>query len=449
MFNKLKSLLVVLMFVFVGGCVIGDPGGCPPPPIYPDPKPDPHPNPGLPETEVIPFGNVYKINTMEELVWIANKSVTDDFAGKTVRLMQDIDMAYYQFSGIKKFAGRLEGNNKKISNLIIGDGTDSYIGLVNILEDGGHIENLTISNGRIHGNSSVGSFVGYLKGRGTIVGVTNKAEVRGKTDVSSEDMSIGFVGGLVGLVGFIGTESNLTVTDSLNTGNVFGISSVGGLIGSSSILSVSSVKNSLNIGTVQGNSFVGGLVGIGFDTLTIDNSSNSGAVKAYGIAFRIGGLVGSYDGSSTLKIDNSFSSGTVEGFTEVGGVVGGADGGTTMTITNVHSYATKVSGEVLTTGGVVGGIYNDSTLTATNSYWLYDTTAGTAGTDKSFGEDDSTGTVTLTGSNALDIAKFKDPNTANIAANFIDWDFAPTTGIWEIKTDSKFPTLINQPVIMP
>ena len=443
MFNKLKSVLVVFMLIFISGCIYVDAGICLPPVIAPDPEP----NPGLAETEVIPVGTVYNISTMEELVWIANKSVTDNFTGKTVRFMQDIDMGYYQFSGIIYFAGKLEGNNKTISNLIIGDGADSFIGLVNVLEDGGHIENLTIANGRIYGNSSVGSFVGYLRGKGTIVGVTNNAEVRGKTVASSGDTSIGFVGGLVGLVGFIGTESNLTVTDSLNTGNVFGVSSVGGLIGSSSILSVSSIKNSSNVGMIQGNSFVGGLVGIGFDTLTIDNSSNSGTVKAYGIAFRIGGLVGSYDGSSTLKIDNSFNSGTVEGLGDVGGVVGGADGGTTMTISNVHSYATKVNGEALTTGGLVGAIYDDSTLTATNSYWLYDVTAGTSGIDKAVGDGGTSIKITLTGSNALDILTFKD--TTNVADNFIGWDFTPVTGIWEIKTDAKYPTLINLPVAKP
>ena len=439
MLSKLKSLLVVFMLVFISACYdFNDSAECPTPP-----KPTPHPNPGLSETEVIPVGGVYEINTMEELVWIANRSVTDNFTGKTVRFMADIDMNYYQFSGIISFAGKLEGNNKTISNLIIGDGTDSFIGLVNILEDGGHIENLTISNGRIYGNSAVGSFVGYLKGKGTISGVTNSAEVRGKTSISSDDTSLGFVGGLVGLVGFIGTESDLVVTDSLNTGNIFGVSSVGGLIGSSSILSVSSVVNSSNVGMISGNSFVGGLVGIGFGRLTIDNSSNVGSVKSDGIAFRIGGLVGSYNGVSTLKIDNSFNSGTVEGLGDVGGVVGGADADTTMIITNVHSYSTKVVGDVLTTGGILGGIYNDSTITATNSYWLYDAgaTAGTGGIDKAVGKGGTGGGTALTGSNALDIAEFK------VDTNFIGWDFTQDTGIWIMGAD--YPTLINSPTVTP
>ena len=430
MFNKLKSLLVVLMLVFVGGCCYDE-----------GPYEEYHVdlNPDIPVIEVIPEGGVYKIYRPEHLAWIVKETQYGNiFKGKTVRLIENIDMGNIQFSGIPNFAGTLDGNHKKIHNLQVCNGIEFDCGLVRELEDGGHIENLTIESGRIYGGIGVGSFVGSITGSGTIANVVNKADVSGNA----------FVGGLVGISFY--EDKTVTIANSSNMGIVTGRSNgVGGLIGLN--ISNLTIKHSSNSGTVVGkNDYVGGLVGTTDLKLLIDNSSNSGDVTGI---IEVGGLVGvSFTESSLLTIINSFNSGTVEGLKDVGGIIGDINGKspTTVNITNVHSYATMVKGNDTVTGGIIGNIGKDTTLTATNSYWLYDTTVATGtGIDKSVGAG-GTGTGTeLVGTSALNIAMFKDPNTANIAINFVDWDFTADTGIWEIKIDAKFPTLINQPVIMP
>ncbi len=429
MFKKLKSLLVISMLVFVGACCYDE---------YPSGEFHSDLNPDIPVIEVIPEGNVYKIYRPEHLAWIVKETQYGNFfKGKTVRFVDDIDMGNIQFSGIPFFLGRLDGNYKKIHNLIIGYGVEFDRGLIQELGDGGHIENLTIESGRISGGIGVGSFVGSITGSVTITNIVNKADVSGNA----------FVGGLVGLSFY--EDKTVTIDNSSNMGIVTGRSnSVGGLLGLN--ISTLTIKHSSNSGTVVGkNDYVGGLVGTTDLSLLIDNSSNSGDVTGI---IEVGGLVGvSFTESSLLTITNSYNSGVIEGVRDVGGIIGDINGKspTTVNITNVHSYATKIKGNDTVTGGIIGSIGNDTTLTVTNSYWLYDVDAenavdGTGGIDKAVGTDSET---VLEGTSVLDIAKFKD--TTNISANFVDWDFTDVTGIWEIKTDADYPTLINSPTVAP
>ena len=73
-------------------------------------------------------GEIYTIQTAEELAWIASASRTDDFAGKTVRLAADLDLggngaipSSWQpiGSAAMPFQGELDGANHVIYNLYI------------------------------------------------------------------------------------------------------------------------------------------------------------------------------------------------------------------------------------------------------------------------------------------------------------------------------------------
>ena len=349
MFNKLKSLLVVFMLVFISACYDFNDldGGSTDP--NPNPVPDPNPNPGLPETEVTPVNNVYEISTMEELIWIANKSVTDNFTGKIVRFIDDIDMKNIKFSGIKKFAGRLEGNDKAISNLKIGDGTSRSIGLINVLETGGYIDNLTIASGYIHGLGRYGAFVGDVSGASTIKGVKNHANVGKLVDTGTGlDNSVG------GLVGF--SQAALTIEDSLNTGKITSLNIIGGLVGMSNDVLI--ISNSSNTGKIEGKSRIGGLVGNGLKT-TIYNSVNSGMVKG---AKLTGGIIGNSEEATTIL--NSVNKGDISNvglFKQTGSYVGGLVGfcGKSIVIDNSSNRGNinSIADEV---GGIIGGCRSDT-----------------------------------------------------------------------------------------
>ncbi len=123
------------------------------------------------------------------------------------------------FTGIGNFAGRLEGNHKKICGLKIIKTITDNVGLISILGDGGYICNLTIAKGgSIKGTNWVGACVGKVAkdAEVTIKGVTNHATVEGTN----------FVGGLVGA-----SAGKLTTSNSSNSGNVNGENSVGGIVG--------------------------------------------------------------------------------------------------------------------------------------------------------------------------------------------------------------------------
>ncbi len=423
MYRKLKSLLVLSMFVFIGACCNG---------VNMDETFYVDLNPEITSIAVVPDEDgVYKIYRPGHLAWLAKVSQdsNNNFYGKTVRVIDDIDMGNRMFSGIPNFAGKFEGNHKKISNLRIGNGLQFFRGLIGDLEEGGHIENLTIESGSIQGLFGVGSFVGMVTGSSTIKNVVNKAEVSGGVNV----------GGLVGLNLFEGAV--ITIDNSSNHGSVNSESfSGGGLIGFND--SILLITNSSNTGTVVGKSdYIGGLVGSTDLSLTIDNSSNSGDVTG---VIDVGGLVGvSQEDSFLIAITNSSNTGSTKGKSHVGGIVGNLYSMTTtkLNITNVYSYARIVKGDVLTTGGIIGKVTR-GIIEVNDSYWLYDDTDGSnvVGVNRGRGIIDGTN---LPGSSALNIAKFK--NSTDVALNFIEWDFTADTGTWIMGTD--YPLLRSLQIV--
>ena len=107
---------------------------------------------------------VYEIGTAAALKWLANEvnSGADYFAGKTVKLVNDIDLNNVEWSPIGSaykdhgFMGNFDGNNKTIKNLSITNITpdsDGYVyaGLFGVTEgtdenNQNNIKNLTIEN---------------------------------------------------------------------------------------------------------------------------------------------------------------------------------------------------------------------------------------------------------------------------------------------------------------
>ncbi|SDM62412.1 filamentous hemagglutinin family N-terminal domain-containing protein, partial [Geoalkalibacter ferrihydriticus] len=242
------------------------------------------------------------------------------------------------------YAGTFDGNDKKISGLIIDRPGEYDIGLFGTVVDT-TISNLTLSDVDILGGYSVGSVVG-LAGNNTHlenINVTDGA-VAGTYDV----------GGLVGVM----TESLRTIVDSHANVSVSGNAVVGGLVGS---LYGSSIINSSASGSVNGLSReVGGLVGEARSGAQIIGSHATGDVASgageEADSRNFGGLVGLAD--DNVHIENSYATGNVVGGRYVGGLVGWM-GASLKTIQ--RSYAT---GDVMGTEGVGGlvGFLDSSTI---------------------------------------------------------------------------------------
>jgi len=430
---------------------------------------------GTTETPIIPNGNRYEIYKPSELAWVASETIfpnTNYFADKTIKFMKDIDMDNKPFTGIKEFAGLIDGNAKRIFNLNIDKSAELRVGLIGISSGTVIIDNLRISSGNIKGKNYVGSFVGEATGNLTITNSINNAIVEGNVSVGgligesdmlltiSNSSNTGTVTGFGDAGGLVGQANNiLTIDNSSNTGTVTvtvaGTGSgrggyVGGLVGLSyDTATLTTISNSLNSGTVVGDHNVGGLIGYTNGPLTIDNSSNTDAVSGTG---SVGGLIGSNaSGISTTitKITNSSNSGTISvidyyvgglvGITKdltignssntgaitgnnfVGGLVGQVNGD--VILTNIFSYAETITGHSTSTGGLTGD--GDDTLTINNSYWLKATDITNAS--------GSNNSATETNVKELTVAKFK------VDTNFFDWNFDNT---WEFATtDALYPTL--------
>ena len=452
-------------------------------------------------SEAYSGNNIIEIHTADDLIKLAEQSNlsegADNFTGKTVRFMNDIDMKNKPFDGIatgdefKMFKGRLDGNHKTIKGLKIDKPSIDNVGLIGRLGNGGSIDNLTIAKGSIKGRTNVGAFVGGVAKDATVTikGVTNHATVTG-TDRSigglvgyngagaitiANSSNIGavtgvdYVGGLVGLSesgstitisnssnigniegsfcvgGIVGTininrvgdrHGAITISNSSNIGNIEGESNVGGLVGAGSGTTIT-ISNSSNIGNVIGDDFVGGFVGFSNTraTLTIANSSNIGNVTGVTIGDYVGGLIGL--SRDALTIDNSSNIGDITGTNQVGGLVGSSGG---ATITNSHSYAKIVRGSS-NVGGIVGEIVLDTTFTVNNVYWLY--------------EAEGTGIKLAVGEMGLKGDYNPNSNTSKLnkrafkkKGSFKGWDIKK---VWELKKGAEYPTLKNLviPVVTP
>ena len=157
---------------------------------------------GTSMTAITPIGDVYTVNSAAELRWVAQQNnVESGFAGKTIRLGANIDLAGYSWQPIGSatvpFAGTFEGQHHLIRGLRLFTGSDG-VGLFGYIGASGHVSNIGISGGNIIADSQrrVGALAGVCLGN--ISSCWSSAEI----SVS------GYVTG--GLVGEMMSGSHLT-----------------------------------------------------------------------------------------------------------------------------------------------------------------------------------------------------------------------------------------------
>lgn len=157
-----------------------------------------------------------------------------DFSNTTVNLVEDIDLAGYDWTPIgvsNSFMGTFNGNNKEITGLSVVS-TQPYVGLFGRVD--GTVRNLSVSGTvtATAANAHVGGIVGSLAS-GTIKNCLSNVTV-------TATGSGGYVGGVVG-----NAYDNATIDQCWNEGNVTSTNSwAGGIAGSGS------ATNCKNVGTV-------------------------------------------------------------------------------------------------------------------------------------------------------------------------------------------------------
>lgn len=243
------------------------------------------------------------------------------------------------------FTGSFDGAGYSINDLTVDRPNETNAGLFAELGDGATVENLTLQQATVSGDTFVGIVFGANEG-GTVRDVSVQGTVDGSKDV-----------------GTVGGSNHETVTNVTATGAVTGSTDVGGLVGHNSVSGL--VTKSSAAVTVDGTTRVGGLVGGAYGR--ISESAATGDVSG---AHRVGGLAGN---QVFGVINETYATGFVESAnvddttavaepTAMGGLVGENNGGTLRNSYTIGSDG--VNGSV-DEGFIVGNVTLNGTVVDT------------------------------------------------------------------------------------
>ncbi len=271
-------------------------------------------------------GNTYEVYNADGLLaW--NKAVQGNLL-LNCTLTDDINLTGKEWTPIgdydNRYTGTFDGGNHTITGLTINQ-YGNYVGMIDFLDSGGTVQNLTLENVNITGGDIVGSVVG--DNYGTVTACTASGNVSGTSRI----------GGVVGY-------NNGTVTACYHaSGNVSGTSYIGGVVGRNTSGTLTACYHAS--GNVSGTSYIGGVVG----------RNTSGTLTAC-----------------------YHASGNVSGTSNVGGVVGYNISGTLTACywsglpDNDNGGATKVDGTTVTWQNAVDAM--NTALQNAGSEWRYELT---------------------------------------------------------------------------
>lgn len=258
------------------------------------------------KTSIKPNGTTYIVTTSSELAWVAGQvNSGNSFSGCTIEMGTDIDLSSHYwvpigFSASSAFRGIFDGNNHKISGMIIGN-SYTNVGLFGYV-NGSTIKDVEISSSDIQVTASCGGILAGCVYLSTISGCA----VEGNISTSSA----GSVGGLTGY------NYSCLVINCSSKGSVKATNNndlcIGGLVGNNVGTSAtkSMIKNSYTTSTVTGIRtgsylYIGGLTGFNYYGL-IQNCYEAGTVSdsstGAGTTYA-GGFVG-YNGGQYSIVDN-------------------------------------------------------------------------------------------------------------------------------------------------
>ena len=188
-----------------------------------------------------------------------------------------------------QFTGRFDGVGHRIEHLHINRqeaDEESYIGLFGNVK-GARVENLSIVDGYVRGDTHVGGIVGAAEG--TLI------------------RNVSFSGTLSGsdyFGGIVGTAKYSMICNAYNAGKVDAGTYVGGIVGAGERVTLQNVWNAGEIigGGDGSDAFIGGIAGA-MKNSTVQNALHTGTVARDGLpgqgeAQTVGGIVGQADGTS-------------------------------------------------------------------------------------------------------------------------------------------------------
>ena len=188
-----------------------------------------------------------------------------------------------------EFKGRFDGVGHRIEHLHINRqeaDENSYIGLFGNV-NGARVENLSIVDGYVRGDTHVGGIVGAAE----------------RTLIRNVSFS-GVVSGWSHFGGIVGTAKYGTICNAYNAGKVDAGTYVGGIVGAGERVTLQNVWNAGEIiGAGDGSdAFIGGIAGA-MKNSTVQNALHTGTVARDGLpgqdeAQTVAGIVGQADGTS-------------------------------------------------------------------------------------------------------------------------------------------------------
>jgi hypothetical protein len=238
----------------------------------------------------------YRVSTAEEF---AALSWYSQVLYQRIQLTRDLDLkdvALDPIGDLGWFTGVFDGNGHTLSNAVIHQPDNHYVGLFGILGTMGQIRNVGVVNVTMTGSGFVGGLVGRIDH-----GYLTSCYVTGTI---SGSVSVGSLAGN----NYYGTLTSCSAAAVVN-----GSENAGGLVGSSSYGTLSWCSAS---GAISGNYYIGGLVGR-METGTINSCYATGSVSGSG--YYVGGLIGKKNYGT---LTDCYAAGLVNGSSRVGGLCG-------------------------------------------------------------------------------------------------------------------------------
>lgn len=262
------------------------------------------------------LGNKEELKTLRDLV-----NNGEDFTGKTITLVEDIDLAgeeWIPIGGVqrkatdnKMFSGVFDGNGHTISGLSVNEtNDDSAVGLFGVAKNI-EIKNLTVE-GSVKAFDYGAGFVGYVQSDESAVTKIENCVNNVKVEASSAG---GFIAGAK-------DKGSIVIANCTNNGEISGKAKSAGIICyTQTNLLVENCHNTAKVSSdlADSESDAAGILGLAINqgcTITIKDSSNSAPISAK----VSGGIVSK--SNSPLSIENSINKGEINGTVVAGGLVG-------------------------------------------------------------------------------------------------------------------------------
>ena len=223
--------------------------------------------------------NTYLITTPAELAWVAEQvnSKTQNFSGKTIKLMNDIDLSGSYWTPVGNvndyptvtFKGTFDGQNHVISNLTASDDAAKYAAAGLFGSITGTVKNVTLKNVNIRSTHYAGAVVGYSSTNGATI---ENCHVDGGTittvpEYTGSAYDNGDKAG--GIIGYYVTDDkvtncsakNLTITAYRDLGGIVGCGPQSGMTTDCSVENIILVQDNTNGYETEAVTTVGALGG--------------------------------------------------------------------------------------------------------------------------------------------------------------------------------------------